>query len=193
MINNPFQRYQNLLKTYIKPEIIPVLYKNWIAINRYWHNLTHLNEVIKYIEKWCNQLNRDEFEQLILAAFFHDVIYKTINKAKNEEWSKKLFRDSYIGTNQKFNLVDDAIECTKYRKKPTSTVLQIFWEADNQVFRTDWMKILKWERGIRKEYSHIDTDIYKKVRIKFLEKNLGLFGLKGDTNIKKLIKYLKDK
>ena len=193
MINNPFRRYQNLLKTYISPGAIPFLYKNWTAPSRHWHDLTHLDEVIKYIEKWRHQLTMDEFEQLILAAFFHDAIYETRDRARNEDKSKKLFRDSYIGTNRRFDLVDDAIECTKYRTRPTSPLLKIFWEADNQVFRSDWMKVLRWERNIRKEYAHINTDTYKEARIKFLEKNIGLFGAKGNTNINKLIEYIRDK
>jgi predicted metal-dependent HD superfamily phosphohydrolase len=193
MINNPFQRYQNLLQIYIRPGAIPFLYRNWTSLNRHWHNLSHLEEVIKYIEKERHHLSKDEFEQLILAAFFHDAIYETRDPSKNEEKSIKLFRDSYIGTNSRFDLVDKAIECTKYRTKPNSPILRIFWEADNQIFRSDWMRVLRWEKGIRKEYAHVNTDTYKKARIKFLKENVGLFGLRGNANINKLIEYIQDK
>ena len=193
MVNNPFHKYQNLLRTYIKPQTIPVLYGEWTQRLRYWHNLDHLNDIITYIEKWRHRLNRSEFEQLILAAFFHDAIYNPRDHALNELKSKNLFRDSYIGKNERFDLVDKAIDCTAKRKKPTNFLLKIFWEADNQVFRKDWMKVLQWERGIRKEHAHIPTETYNEARIKFLSKNLGLFGARGDTNINKLIKYIRDK
>lgn len=193
MINNPFQKYQNLLKEYINHRTIPLLYNNWTKPGRYYHNLDHLNDVISYIEKWKHRFTRSEFEQLILAAFFHDAIYDPRKSETNEEKSKKLFRESYIGKNERFDLVDDAIDCTKERKKPSSFPLKIFWEADNQVFRKDWLKVLRWERGIRKEYSYVSDDTYRKARIKFLEENKGIFGAKRDTNINKLINYLGDK
>lgn len=193
MINNPFHKYRNLLKEYIKPQTIPLIYNNWTKTSRYYHNLDHLNEVITYIEKWKHRFTRSEFEQLILAAFFHDAIYDPRSPETNEDKSKKFFRDSYIGKNERFSLVDDAIDCTKERKKPSFFPLKIFWEADNQVFRKDWLNVLRWERGIRKEYSYVPDDTYKKARIKFLEENRGIFGAKGDTNINKLIKYLQDK
>lgn len=193
MDKNPFHRYQNLLKEYIRPQTVPILYGHWTSHDRYWHNLDHLNDIIAYIERWSHRFNKSEFDQLILAAFFHDAIHDTRNSEQNEEKSKKLFRDSYIGKNERFDLVDKAIDCTKERKKPLPFPLKIFWEADNQIFRKSWMNILKWEREIRKEYAHAPDKKYKKARIDFLEKNLGLFGAKGDTNILKLIKYIRDK
>lgn len=193
MVNDPFQRYRNLLKTYIRPQSIPILYKNWTNSSRHWHTLDHLEDVISYVEKWKHRFTRSEFEQLILAAFFHDAIYDPMDPKLNEEKSKKFFRDSYIGENERFDLVDKAIDCTKERKKPSDFPLKIFWEADNQIFRKDWLKVLKWEKGIRKEYQNIPANTYKEARIKFLEENLGKFGIKGDSNIRKLIEYIRDK
>ena len=193
MKNNPFIRYQNLLKTYIDPKAVFVLYEYWSKPDRYWHNLDHLNDMITYIEKSRHRFEREVFEQLILAAFFHDAIYDTKKTKLNEERSKDLFRKSYIGKDKKFELVDEAIECTKYRTKPPMGPLRIFWESDNQIFRKDWMSVLRWEKGIRKEYGYASDDTYKAARISFLNENLGLFGPKGDTNIRKLIDYLGDK
>jgi predicted metal-dependent HD superfamily phosphohydrolase len=193
MVNNPFQRYHYLLQEYIDARVIPVLYEYWTRRDRHWHNLVHLNDMISYIEGSRHRFDRMVFEQLILAAFFHDAVYDTRETKMNEERSKDLFRKSYIGKNQKFTLVDDAIECTKYRTKPPVGPLRIFWEADNQIFRKDWMSVLRWEKGIRKEYGYVSDDIYKAGRIKFLNENLGLFGPKGDTNIRKLTEYLRDK
>ena len=193
MNNNPFIRYQNLLKEHIDPRSIPVLYGHWTAPSRYYHNIDHLNDIIAYIQKFSHRVNRDEFEQLILAAFFHDAIYDPMDPKNNEDKSKKFFRDSYIGKNQRFTLVEDLIECTKYRKRPRPFLLQIFWDGDNQGFRKDWMTFLRNEKKIKKEYPKVDENKYREGRIKFLNQNLGLFGARGDTNIRKLIDYLEDK
>jgi len=192
MVNNPFYRYSNLLKEYIYPGAIPVLWKNWNDQRRAYHNIDHLDRVLKEIEKWNYRFSRDEFEQLVLAAFFHDAIYNPHDPEGNEDKSLQLFRKVYIGKNSRFDLVDKAIECTKYRKRPSSFPLRIFWEADNAGFRDRWEEFLKYENAIRKEYSFAPIEDYKKARIAFLEKNLGLFGPKGDTNIRKLIDYLQN-
>jgi len=192
MVNNPFHRYQNLLKAYILPNSIPVLWNNWNDPKRAYHNIDHLERVLKGIEKWHYRFTQDEFEQLVLAAFFHDAIYDARNPDGNEDKSIQFFRRVYIGKDRRFDLVDKAIECTKYRKRPSSFPLKIFWEADNAGFRDRWENFLKYEKAIRKEYSFVPIDEYKKARIELLQKNIGLFGSKGDTNIKKLIEYLQN-
>lgn len=192
-MTNPFERYEYLLQKYIDAKFIPILYECWVNGARHWHNLDHVNDMINYIERSRYQLKKEVFEQLILAVFFHDAVYNPMKPELNEEQSKTLFRKAFIGEDLPFELVEEAIECTKFRKKPPIGPLRIFWEADNQIFRKDWMSVLRWEKGIRKEYGFASDDKYKEGRIKFLNENLGLFGLKGDTNIRKLIDYLEDK
>jgi predicted metal-dependent HD superfamily phosphohydrolase len=172
------------------PTAIPVLWNNWNASNRYYHNLDHLKSVIKEIERLKHRFSEYEFVQLILAAFFHDAIYDPKNLANNEDLSIRFFRKVYIGKGDRFSLVDKAIECTKYRKRPIPFPLRAFWEADNAVFSDSWENFLKYENRIRKEFSFVDDDIYKKERIRFLEKNIGIFGIRGNNNIKKLIEKI---
>jgi len=192
MTDNPFYRYKNLLKEYILPNAIPVLWKNWNDPRRAYHNMDHLDRMIKQLERNVHNFSRSEFEQLILAAFFHDAIYNPRDPKGNEDKSIQFFRRVYIGKNERFDLVDKAIECTKYRKRPSPFPLKVFWDADNAGFRDSWDSFLRYENAIRKEYSFVPLDEYKKARIEFLEKNIGLFGPKGDTNIKKLIEYLQN-
>jgi predicted metal-dependent HD superfamily phosphohydrolase len=149
-----------------------------------------LERVLNGIEKWKYRFTQNEFEQLVLAAFFHDAIYDARNPRENEDKSIKFFMESYIGKDKRFDLVGQAIECTKYRKRPTHFPLRVFWDADNAGFRDRWEDFLKYEKAIRKEYSFLDDDIYKNQRIRFLEKNIGIFGVRGNSNIKKLIKKI---
>jgi predicted metal-dependent HD superfamily phosphohydrolase len=192
-MNNPFERYKNLLNKYLDPRSIPVLYKNWVSKDRKYHGISHLGDIIAYIERWQYRFTREEFEQLILAAFFHDAIYNTKTPDKNEDESIKFFRKSYIGKDSSFNLVDRAIECTKHRRIPISFPLRIFWQADNQIFKKSWEDYKIWEDGIRYEYSYVPDDIYIKHRSKFLNENIGKFGPRADSYIKKLIKQISDK
>jgi predicted metal-dependent HD superfamily phosphohydrolase len=192
MVKNPFHRYQNLLKEYIHPGAISVLWNNWNDHRRAYHNIHHLDRVLKEIESWSYRFSKDEFTQLVLAAFFHDAIYDPRNPEGNEDKSISFFRKVYVGKDMRYDLVDKAIECTKYRKRPTSFPLKVFWEADNAGFRDRWEDFLKYEDAIRKEYSFVPIEEYKKARIEFLQKNLGLFGPKGDSNVNKLIEHLRN-
>jgi pantetheine-phosphate adenylyltransferase len=191
MVNNPFYRYKNLLKDYIDPRAAKVLWDNWNDHRRGYHNMDHLDNMIRSIERRKERLTEEEFHQLILAAFFHDAIYNPRSKT-NEDDSIKFFRQAYIGKDRKFDLVDRAIETTKHRKRPFEYLLRIFWDADNEGFRGPWKTFLATEKGIRKEFSHVPQAQYIKGRIEFLESNLGLFGPKGDNNIRQLIKYLRN-
>lgn len=187
---NPFQRYQSLLLKYVNPNAIPVLYKNWTDKSRKYHGIAHLDDVLAYIERWSYRFNKEEFEHLILAAFFHDAVYGVKDA---EDQSFLFFKMAYIGNNINYKLVEEAIECTKHRNKPTKFPLKIFWEADNQIFKKSWRDYLLWEAGIKYEYSHVADDIYKEKRIEFLKENLGKFGPKADLNLNKLIKQIGDK
>lgn len=189
MVNNPFEKYQKILSDNIKPNAIPILWNNWNDPRRGYHNIDHLKKMIKGIEKWNYRFSNNEFEQLIIAAFFHDAIYDPKDSKNHEDQSIKFFKQSYIGK-IKPDLIERAIECTKYRKRPSDFHLRIFWDSDNAGFRDRYEEFLRAEHGIRKEFSFIPIEEYKKNRIGFLETNLGLFGPKGDNNIRRLIEYL---
>ena len=187
---NAFQRYRVLLQRYVNPNAIPVLYRNWTDKSRKYHGIAHLEDVLAYIERWSYRFNKEEFESLILAAFFHDAVYGVKDA---EDQSILFFKMAYIGEGINTKLVDEAIECTKHRKKPTKVSLKVFWEADNQIFKKSWRDYLLWESGIKFEYSHVADDIYIKKRIEFLNENLGKFGPRADSYLNKLINQIGDK
>lgn len=192
MKTNPFYLYKKLLEDNLKPGSIRFIYNNWKDKNRYWHNIDHLEDIISHIERWRYRFSKEEFDQLILAAFFHDAIYDPKDPDNNEENSLDLLKKSYSG-DTKLDLAEKAIMCTKSRKRPLDFPCKIFWEADNSIFKKTWKDYLDWEKKIRKEYYFVPDDIYKKARIKFLEQNICVFGPRSDTYIKKLIKILEDK
>ena len=187
---NPFYKYRNILSEYIDLRSIPVLYKNWTDKYRKYHGISHLEDVLAYIERWSYRFTKDEFDQLILASFFHDAVYGVKDA---EDQSLKFFRKASLNKNKKYSITEKAIESTKYRNKPIEFPIKIFWEADNQIFKKNWKDYQLWESEIREEYSHVADDIYIKHRIKFLNENLGKFGAKADSYIKKLIKQIGDK
>lgn len=193
---NPFIHFKKFLYENIKEEFISDLYNKWNASNRYYHNIDHLTDIIKNIEKdsFFEFLNIYEKRALLLAAFFHDAIYEP-RKIDNEDSSIKYFKLAYKHQDdtKTINVVSDLIEITKYRKKPTEKLQKIFWDADNIGFVRGYDNLLKNESLIRKEFLYLPIIEYKEKRIKFLETCIGLFNKKVDKDINKLINFIKIK
>lgn len=184
------ERYLWVLNKYIKPGYIYDLFKRWKEPHRKYHNINHLDSVLKELKKQESILgdNNSHFHSLILAAFFHDVIYIPGNPT-NEEESIQFYKDSCLYKPRKE--VEELILVTKSRTRPKEKYQQIFWDADNHIFIEEWDKILEWEKGIREEFKEYPLKEYKKERMKFLRENLETFGIKGNYNIKTLIDYIK--
>jgi len=190
---NPYIKFNNILKLYIKEEEIEKLPYRWGEPHRYYHTIYHLINVIDKIENniYFNELCVLDKHALLLAAFFHDIIYNS-KFNNNEDQSIKYFIKSFKSSNQELlRVVCDLINITKYRKRPINWLKRIFWDADNATFLLPYEEQVIIDQKIRKEYSHLSKELYKENRIKFYESNIGLFNSNVDNIIKKLIENVK--
>ncbi|MFA5153386.1 MAG: hypothetical protein WC554_12555 [Clostridia bacterium] len=189
---DPFERFQFILESYISKKSIRLLKKLWSEKTRFYHNTSHLIQIIQNIESnvWFNELHTFEKRILLLAAFMHDSIYNP-RKSDNENKSIEFFKASWIDHDDiVFNEVIKLIEATKYRKRPINKLARIFWDADNIGFKQGYAILIKNEKLIRKEFKHVPNVKYKESRIKFLKENIELFGVNADKDIQKLIEYV---
>ena len=192
---NPFKAFNNILKKYISPEIITELPKRWSERHRHYHALHHLIQILQDIEKsaWFTELSLVDKHALLLAAFFHDIIYDP-KRTDNEDKSIEYFLNSYISRDIKLMyVVRNLIEVTKYRKRPFGKLEKIFWEADNAGFRKGFSHLMKNEKLLQKEFAHVPREKYKKGKIEFIKSNIGLFGHKVDKDLHKIIQYYNEK
>lgn len=192
-MNNPFKVFQESLKMHISPNALKELPIRWSEPTRHYHNVNHLIDIIADIQEHRDfkYLSTFEKQALLLAAFFHDVIYDP-KREDNEDQSIKYFLSSYTGKSPAMSkTVCELIETTKHRKRPLNKLKKIFWESDNAKFSGSYENFLKNEKLIRKEYSFVPAEQYKEKRIEILQNSMGLFGVKADNNIKKLIEYIK--
>jgi len=189
-----FDKYSKILEKYFNLSNIEILNDLWSEPSRTFHNKKHLTSILKEIEKQVNftKIHVDDYEALIIAAFYHDAIYIPGN-TNNEEKSILLFAEHV--KKEKIPIVIykkiiNLIEITKYRIPPSTYLEKIFWYSDNNIFNKEFRYWKTWEKKISKEFSHIDKITYKKERIKFLESNVGIFSKKVDIRITKLIKEI---
>lgn len=190
---DPFAKYNVILSKYISMQYILKLKKCWYETHRVYHDISHLKNILKELEK--SKVHPLEQEVLVLAAFFHDA-YCISGDKENEEKSVNLFL-SYLKINSLttsiiVDKVKSLIMVTKYRKRPPSSdyLERLFWDADNAGFHNDWEHHLKVEKQIRNEFCKYSNKEYKESRIKFLKSCIGLFNGLVDNHIKKLIKYV---
>ncbi|MFW6311666.1 MAG: hypothetical protein ACOC1K_05470 [Nanoarchaeota archaeon] len=188
----PFIRYRTVVQKHVDEKVLSQLGRLWTDHQRKYHSLSHLEDMLSYIEDKKINLNSSlEYEALIVAAFFHDSIYDIKDPSGHEDKSKEFFKQHYTGGNVNFkNKVLDLIETTKYRIEPNESLEKIFWKADNNIFNKSFVDFVKYETLIRQEYKSVPLKIYKEKRKEFLEGNKGLFSKSADKNIDKLISWI---
>lgn len=181
---NPFIIYKHILSIYLNQQQIEELEKRWNEPHRKWHGLTHLINFLNAIEKLI--LTSDDKIIMIIAAFYHDVVYE-IGSSTNEEDSIKLLK-KHISDEEFIELVSELINATENNQEPSNYFEKIFWRIDNNVLLNGTLsELIEYEKMIAQEYLTVyDKDVYKEGRIKFLESRL----YQNRDNIKKLIDWI---
>lgn len=158
----------------------------------HYHSEERLNDIIKHIEKnsYFNDLNLYEKHALLIASFFHNVIYDP-RRIDNEKQSIALFKRFFKNDDPlMINAVSGLIECTKTMTRPYNKLQRIYWDAYYKDFTNSYEKLLKNEHLIHKDHYFLTPKQYKEKRIKYLNTCKGLFGNIADRNIDRLIKYI---
>ncbi|MBC5835391.1 hypothetical protein G6N05_06395 [Flavobacterium sp. F372] len=143
------------------------LEKAYSGKNRYYHNLTHLEEMIVQFEIYHSQLTFPL--EVLYAIFYHDYIYKATSK-ENELKSTE-FAISILPENAKINaaLVFDMIEATKLHEH--NRVEDINWliDFDLKILSKEWKEYEVYFKQIRKEYKIYPDLLYNPGRKKALQ------------------------
>lgn len=189
---SPFIIFNDILEKYIGDKPLMELPYRWGEKHRHYHTVNHLTQVLMDIENdyRFKDLSVNEKHALLLAAFFHDIVYDP-KRQDNEEKTIEYFIRSYRGHDPRMiDTVCEIIECTKHRKRPTNKLQRIMWDADNKGFTEGYETLLKNEKLIRKEFIHLSRKEYKEKRIAFLNSCKGLFNSSVDKHLDKLIAYI---
>jgi predicted metal-dependent HD superfamily phosphohydrolase len=126
---------------------------------------------------------------MIIAAIFHDIVYDPQRK-DNEEKSIELL-EFYTSESKYSDIIQQSKEIilsTKTHDK-IHDLISNFNKFDCSILDKDLPDLLIWEEQIRKEYSFVPLDEYKKGRLEFL--NLSLPNHQNNKeNILQLIKII---
>lgn len=180
---------QEILDKYgIKVDYYNTLLTMWNESHRYYHNQTHLSDLITQINENKSKFSEKEYDKLILCAIFHDIVYDPLRN-DNEEVSAEFFINCCSDKSNKDLLeVKQMILDTKTHES-SSKLSAVFNKFDMNIVERDLDSLLEWESGIKNEFS-VYGELYKEGRLKFLETLLDKYPNNTD-NLLQLINVVK--
>lgn len=184
--------------------------QNWTGLekvyskkSRYYHNLTHLKEMIESFETYSNRLQNPN--EILFSIFYHDFVYsasKKDNELKSAEYALSILPEN-INLNKQ--LVFDAICATQLHQHNKIEDINWLIDFDLKILAKDWDDYKIYFEQIRKEYRIYPDFLYKPGRAKalkhFLENEFifqteefrNLYEEKARINIEKEISILEGK
>lgn len=181
--------------------------QNWLDLekaysnkSRHYHNLTHIQDMIKCFEIYFDKLQFPN--EVLFSIFYHDYVYKSSkkdNELKSAEYAVKILPKE---TTLNSKLVFDMICATQLHQHNEIEDINWLIDFDLKILARDWKEYQIYFEQIRKEYSIYPDFLYKPGRAKalkhFLENEFifqtktfrDLFEEKARANIEKEILLL---
>lgn len=179
------------------------LEKAYSKKSRYYHNLTHLKEMVEGFETYRDKLQNPD--EILFSIFYHDFVYsasKKDNELKSAEYALAVLPEN---VNLNKQLVFDAICATQQHQQNEIEDINWLIDFDLKILAKDWDDYKIYFEQIRKEYRIYPDFLYKPGRAKalkhFLENEFifqtdefrNLYEEKARANIEKEINILENK
>lgn len=145
--------------------------KSYSAKGRYYHNLSHLQQLLKELKPIQSQFK--QWDVILFAILYHDFVYNVI-KNNNEEESARYATKKLKEFNYPHDLTllcSNLILATK-KHEPGDSEQNLFTDADLSMLGASPADYKIYKENIRKEYSVYPDLLYnpgrKKVLMHFL-------------------------
>lgn len=156
-------------------KIWEVLLDNYSQKIRYYHNMNHIINMIKFYDNYKKKIN--DYSSIFLATWFHDVVYNP-KKDDNETKSSNLFRNLIKGSGLSEEIIDKICGYILFTKNhenfEDNEDLKIFLDSDLFILGSKESEYTRYAMAIRAEYFHVKNEDYffgrKRILEKFLEK-----------------------
>ena len=155
--------------------------KLWLEIEKYYsgkkrhyHNLKHLENLLAELTELKTVVNN--WDAIVLAIFYHDVVYKAHRK-DNEEQSALLANTHLQQLNCQAVLIDQVnklILATKSHQLSDDADVNLFTDADLSILGKDWETYNTYCFNVRKEYAIYPDLLYKPGRKNALQHFLSM-------------------
>ena len=156
----------------VAPQYWQEIEQAYSAKSRYYHNLSHVTEMIGCFETYKSQLAFPD--EVLFAIFYHDIIYKSTrkdNERKSAQYAVAVLPETTSINKQH---VFDLILATKDHSCNGVEDAKWLIDFDLKILAGDWEDYEAYYNQIRKEYSIYPDFMYnpgrKKAMQHFLEK-----------------------
>lgn len=148
--------------------------KNYSRKKRHYHNLTHLANLITELNEVQSSIKN--WDAVLFAVFYHDVIYKAHRSDNEEESARHAINHLQIlkCDNQLIEQVNKLILATKSHKQSDDEDVNLFTDADLSILGKDWETYKTYCDNVRKEYAIYPDLLYKPERKKALQHFLSM-------------------
>lgn len=139
------------------------------APGRSYHNLTHIQTLINHLIQVKEHIR--DWNALLFAAFYHDIIYTATSK-NNEEESAIVASDRMNAIGVPADLIAHCtriILSTKSHAVHPDNDINIFLDADLAILGSDEKNYDDYANAIRDEYKIFDDTTYRAGRKKVLD------------------------
>jgi len=155
--------FNSNLETFLK------LQSHYDEKHRYYHNASHINATLNYLEQAKHLAN--DYNALETALWFHDAIYKIFsanNELDSANWASEFLRVN--DANEYFiENVHGLIMATLHNATPTDNDKSLLVDIDLSILGSSSELYGQFEVWVRKEYKLIPSLIYRKKRKEILE------------------------
>lgn len=197
LTDNLFDRWQNTCKSFsvdriLMKEVFTHLVTAYSSPNRYYHNLEHIDRVLREIDLYCHRTQKLNIIQF--AAWFHDAIYDSQakdNEEKSAEYADRLLKLLTV-PEEKIAIITRLILNTKrHQAYKNDLEAQILLDADLAILGTDAKEYQIYCDRIRQEYAWVSESKYsierRKVLEQFLQRDRIYIQICYSRNTKKLL------
>lgn len=143
------------------------LQKAYSHKSRYYHNLTHLEEMIVCFEKYKSALNFPD--EVLYAIFYHDYVYNSTrkdNELKSADYAVKILPEEKTLNKER---IHQLIMVTKNHQPTENEDEKWMIDFDLKILSKEWDAYVTYFKQIRKEYSIYPDFLYNPGRKKALE------------------------
>ncbi|WP_298393456.1 hypothetical protein [Flavobacterium sp.] len=143
------------------------LEKVYSAKSRYYHNLTHLEEMISLFDSHCAQLQFPN--EVLYSIFYHDYVYKVTRKDNELKSAVHAVEILPLDTTLNKQLVFNMIVATQHHQHNAIEDINWLIDFDLKILSKDWENYKTYCQQIRKEYKIYPNLLYNPGRKKALQ------------------------
>jgi predicted metal-dependent HD superfamily phosphohydrolase len=153
------------------PESLDVhdaLIRAWSEPHRRYHTLAHLDDCLARLD--AARADVDEADEVELALWFHDAVYKTRSKTNEEESASmaRSFLDRAGAAPALGAAVREHILATRHDGRPERAASKWVVDIDLAVLGSERDVYDRFERDVRREYWWVPGPLFRKKRAEIL-------------------------